>query len=64
MDEDIRQYRVRQTLIIELRTDVFDTSMPNAEYLEELLPSALAEKHDVKVDDIHTRYLQINDLTR
>lgn len=64
MDEDIRQYRVRQTLIIELRTDVFDTSMPNVEYLEELLQSALEEKHDVKVDDIHTRYLQIKDLTR
>jgi len=64
MDNTKRQYRVYQTLVIEIITDIFDTKMPTAQQVEEEIAFAIMNQTDIDIKNINTRFLHIEDKTR
>ena len=64
MDNTKRQYRVYQTLAIEIITDIFDTKMPTVQQVEEEIAFAIMNQTDIDIKNINTRFLHIEDKTR
>ena len=64
MDNIKRQYRVNQTLVIGINTDIFDTKMPTAQQLEEEIAFAIMNETDINIKNIITSFLYIEDKTR
>jgi hypothetical protein len=65
MDEIKRQYEVNQTLIIQIKTDIFDTEIPTAQQIEkEIIFAIMGRNKDIDINGINTTYLSIEDKTR
>lgn len=58
-----RQYRVNQTILIKVKTDIFDTKIPTAQQVEEEIAFAIMDR-DIKVEKLNTTFLWIEDKTR
>jgi|GEM_PF-4051644 len=61
---DKRQYRVNQTLMVNIETDIFDSTIPDAKYVEKMVETSIMQNYDTIIKSIRTISLWIKDQTR
>ena len=63
MDKQIKQYGVNGWIVIEVKTDIFDSEIPGPGILEYLVQDAIgASELDLKT--IETKFFSVEDMTR
>ena len=61
---DKKQYRVNQTIILNIQKDVFDSRIPDATYVEKMVEDSIMQNLDTSIKSIKTINICIKDMTR